>query len=309
MVIILERKIKFHILSVILLFLAIHHICYNNLTVFFLFLIDFNFYIQDNSNYTINAVLSDRFHNNTNNHNQIKNLLIDFVNAKCDEGNTPIMYAVFRGNLRIIQKLLEYNVNINEVNKNGNSLMHISIIADQVNIMVYLKDKLNLSIYITDKIGSTPLHFACFLGSENCLNVLLSWIHDVNVKNEEGNTPLHYLVFSGKKFLNNKIEKSKLIKKLVMKGADLNIKNNKGLTALDLARSRNITNIVDMLTNEEFGTINSQMLKLNTFSGNAHKSKYSNVIAFIILHIVCIFQGYFILCQGNYIYLIIFIQL
>ena len=83
--------------------------------------------------------------------------------------------------------------------------MHISIKADQVNILVFLKEKLKLSFDATDKKGSTPLHHACFLGSEYCLNVMLSWIDDVNNKNDEGNTPLHFLVFSGKIIFNKKI--------------------------------------------------------------------------------------------------------
>jgi ankyrin repeat protein len=83
-----------------------------------------------------------------------------------------------------------------------------------------------------------------------------------------------------------------------LKGADNSIKNNKGMTALHLAKSKNITNIIEMLSNEDFKSANSNFLKLNTFTGNAHKFKYANMIAFFLLHLICIYFGYFILCQS-----------
>ena len=170
-----------------------HHICYNNLTVFFFLFVDFNFTKEKNDK----EINNDNSQKNPNK-NKNKLLLNKLINAKCDEGNTPLMYAVFRGNLKILKKLLEFQVNIYDVNMNGDSLMHICIKSDQVNVLVYLKEKLKLSVNSTDKKGSTPLHHACFLGSEYCINVLLKWIDDVNNKNDEGNTPLHFLVFSGK---------------------------------------------------------------------------------------------------------------
>jgi len=139
----------------------------------------------------------DKKENHLSNKNKNQFLLKKMINAKCDEGNTPLMYAVFRGNLKIIRKLLDLQANIYDVNINGDSLMHICVKADQVNILVYLKEKLNLSVYATDKKGSIPLHHACFLGSEYCINVLLTWMENINSKNDEGNTPLHFLIFSG----------------------------------------------------------------------------------------------------------------
>jgi len=154
---------------------------------------DFNFAKEEND------IREISINNNALNKNENKNkfLFNKLINAKCNEGNTPLMYAVFRGNLKIIKKLLEFQVNIYDANMNGDTLMHTCVKSDQVNVLVYLKQKLKLSVNSTDKKGSTPLHHACFLGSEHCINVLLSWIDDVNVKNDEGNTPLHFLVFSG----------------------------------------------------------------------------------------------------------------
>ena len=135
-------------------------------------------------------------------------------------------------------------------------------------------------------------------GADFCINILLSWIDDINIKNDEGNTPLHLSVFSGN-FFNFILEKSKLIRKLVSKGADLNIKNNNGLTPLELAKARKIYNIVDLLESNDFSGMESQFLRLNCLSKNYKKFKYYNMVAFIILHIICIAIGYFTLCQSK----------
>ena len=124
------------------------------------------------------------------------------------------MYAVFKGNMKIIKKFVNLDVNIFELNSQGSSLLHLAIISDQVNIMVYLREKFKLDIYAKNNNGSTPLHLACFYGSESCFNVLLSWIDidndndndnnndiyyndNINIKNDEGNTPMHFLILTG----------------------------------------------------------------------------------------------------------------
>jgi len=86
-----------------------------------------------------------------------------------------------------------------------------------------------------------------------------------------------------------------------LKGADVNIRNNKGMTPFDLAKSRNITNIVEMLSNENIKTANSNILLLSKFTATSKNLKYSNMIAFIVLHLICLFFGFFILCQSIFI--------
>ena len=52
-----------------------------------------------------------------------------------------------------------------------------------------------------DKKGSTPLHWASFLGCENSVNFLTTWGGQINLADEEGKlTPLHLAVISGKIF-------------------------------------------------------------------------------------------------------------
>ena len=55
-----------------------------------------------------------------------------------------------------------------------------------------------MNIEEPDKDGSTPLHWAVFSGSENCVRFLLSCVDNINIKDKLGYTPLHISVFSAK---------------------------------------------------------------------------------------------------------------
>jgi hypothetical protein len=77
-----------------------------------------------------------------------------------------------------------------------------------------------------------------------------------------------------------------------MKGANLNIENNRGFTPISLARHRNYINVVEFLEEENSKKNNFFQLRIN----NQKQSKKS---IFIILHLICLFLGYFIGCEGK----------
>ena len=55
-----------------------------------------------------------------------------------------------------------------------------------------------------DKKGSTPLHWASYLGCENSVNFLTTYGGEINLPDEEGSlTPLHLAVISGTKNCSN----------------------------------------------------------------------------------------------------------
>lgn len=86
------------------------------------------------------------------------------------------------------------------------------------------------SVNQTDNSGATPLIWSIFCGSEISLTYLLAQpgIH-VNAQNDKGQTALHISIVSY-----NCRRPANMIKRLLVKGADLSIKDNKGRTAMDL---------------------------------------------------------------------------
>ena len=74
---------------------------------------------------------------------------------------------------------------------------------------------------------STPLHWASYSGSEKIVEYLLAQEEiRIDEKDLDGHTPLHISVAYGY---------SKIVKKLLIAGADRRRKNAKGQTALEIA--------------------------------------------------------------------------
>jgi ankyrin repeat protein len=66
------------------------------------------------------------------------------------------------------------------LNKNGLSVMHVAAQTDSVALMYLLYSRSNVSTNIKDNLGTTPLHWACYNGSENALSFILARNVDIN---------------------------------------------------------------------------------------------------------------------------------
>lgn len=159
-----------------------------------------------------------------------KKKLSSFLNTPDDEGNIPLHYAAFKGNLDIISLLISYGSNYNIKSGKGLNMIHMAAQGDQLNAIIYFKEQLGMSIHSTDYSGSTPLHWAIYTSSKNSVNFLLAFGIDVNAQDYNGQTPLHLAVF---------IENEAIIKALIAKGGDINIKNKEGKTPLNIELERN----------------------------------------------------------------------
>lgn len=90
-----------------------------------------------------------------------------------------------------------------------------------------------------DSKGGTALHWAAFYGCEQAVNYLLAWdLGDINVQDKEGLSPLHLGCMSGN---------SRVVRRLLIKGADRALKDNKDKTASDIAKENDFNNIDKML--------------------------------------------------------------
>lgn len=125
---------------------------------------------------------------------------------------TALQKAAFLGDAIVTKKLLEYGANPNEKNKNGD----------------------------------TPLHFS--LQSNNDITVKVVRIllkdprTDVNVKNKDGDTPLHYFAYT-----TNSLKTLAAFMRAKPRPDPL-IRNNKGLTPIDLMHRNGKEEYVSWLT-------------------------------------------------------------
>lgn len=119
-----------------------------------------------------------------------------WVNHKTEEdGFAALHFASFRGNLNLIQLLIQNGANMNQKNNFGINVLHVAAQGDQPISLFYFKEK-GMDIKSKDNRLSTPLHWACYSRSEVALCYLLAWIKDLEDKDIEGFTPLHLAVKS-----------------------------------------------------------------------------------------------------------------
>ncbi|NGX51961.1 MAG: Phosphocholine transferase AnkX [Candidatus Anoxychlamydiales bacterium] len=127
----------------------------------------------------------------------------------------------------LIDHLLAKRLDPNARNKYGHNLLHIAAHAQHNDAGLITKAlKLTREINSQDNTGQTPMHYASYSGNKQALEILLQNGADKDITTNEGQTPLHYAAGKGH---------VKAVEILVQ-DADVTIEDNKGYTALDLAR-------------------------------------------------------------------------
>lgn len=127
-----------------------------------------------------------------------QNQLIVYLNKKAFNGFTALHYASFRGNIKLIEKLIEIGGDYKAVNNNGLNVIHMAAQGDQPSSLVLFKEKYKMNIQLTDNVLSGPIHWSAYMGSDISLDFLASWNLGVNNKDKDGFTPLHLAVMTGK---------------------------------------------------------------------------------------------------------------
>ena len=157
---------------------------------------------------------------------EVKSLLKKGVNPNTVDasGNPMLFLAVKDKSSNVIDVLLgDKNIDVDLSTKNGETpLMMASIDGNLplVKILV-LGHKAQL-----DHIGWTPLHYACAKGHLEVAQFLIANGATVDSMSLGNTTPLMMAVQSGNE---------QLVKLLLDKGADLQLRNSQGLTAIDIA--------------------------------------------------------------------------
>ena len=136
------------------------------------------------------------------------------VNAKSDNGWTPLLYAA-----------------LNEFPPLGGPYSGRN---ETVKLLIAAGADVNAKI----DNGGTPLHGAALKGHKEVAELLIAKGADVNAKTDDGWTPLLYATREGSK---------EIAELLISKGADVNEKDDDGRTPLDWAEEEKSKKIADLL--------------------------------------------------------------
>jgi len=168
------------------------------------------------------------------------------INLKNAFDDTAIDRAIFKGNLEILDILLENDtILLNKRNYLGKTPLISIIMADnytpeQKEGMIDKFIEKGADVNLTDKDGNPPLICAI---KENYLTVIQLLIRNganVNTKNHEGNSPLVSAI------QHNNLP---VVKLLTENGADVHIKNNEGNSSLEYAVDAENCEIANYLYN------------------------------------------------------------
>jgi ankyrin repeat protein len=101
-----------------------------------------------------------------------------------------------------------------------------------------ISEKYGDCVNMGNKDGLTPLHVAATMGDERFIKALLENGAGVNAVDNENNTPLHISIYYAAITPEFSWLYAKAVSLLLEAGADINIKNDKGYSAADVARDK-----------------------------------------------------------------------
>ena len=206
----------------------------------------------------------------------------DFINAKTDGDNlTALHYASFRGNIKVIKLLIENFAEINALSSHGLNMIHKAAQGNKPSAIIYFNKKYNMDLKDLEENHMNALHLATISGMDNSVIFLLSLGLDPNIQDKFGYTALHYAV---------KYNQNRIIKKLLQKGADRDIKEKK-TKKTPVMMAKNKPDILEIFRKK--GVCEKLFFKPD-ISQKAFCSN-KNMILFVTLHLLIIFLVFFIL--------------
>lgn len=165
------------------------------------------------------------------------------INAQNSNGATALMTAVYNNDISMVKMLMKYNPNVNIQDKSKNSPFLYAGARGYLDILKLIYKKADTR-NVVNIYGGNALIPACEKGHlETVIFLLENTDINVNHINNLSWTALLEVTILG----NDNKNYQEIVKVLLKHGADKNIKDNSGKTALDYAKERNLKNIERLL--------------------------------------------------------------
>jgi hypothetical protein len=112
------------------------------------------------------------------------------INARNENGNTPLMMASANGQLKLVNYFIENGANLKVKNNSGMTSLHSASQSGHYNIAKMLIEK-GANIHEKSNNGVTPLIFAAYGGSLELVKLLVENGADINTITSDKRTALH----------------------------------------------------------------------------------------------------------------------
>ena len=147
------------------------------------------------------------------------------VNVRDRDGETPLHYAVWRGDKEVAALLIDSGAEVNVKNSHKTTPLHYAAWKENKEVLAFLIEQ-GAEVNAKNSHKITPLHYAVWNGHKEVAALLIEQGAEVNVRNIDKETPLHYAVLSGCK---------EVVALLIENEAEVNMRNTDGGTPLDIA--------------------------------------------------------------------------
>lgn len=197
---------------------------------------------------------------------QVRKHLHKIDNNSHDSSNRyPIHLATVNGNFSIVKLLIENNANPNVQDNEENTPMIKSIECGHERLVKFLLNN-GADPNISDQNNNTALHWAIMTESIIAIDALLtSKKCDLSLRNNKDETCLHLAVRSP-------LINASTFEAMVKAGSDLEVKDQLGLTPLDIAQASNNKNAINsfnrFLNNTSMLELKQQTLTENDTNDN-----------------------------------------
>ena len=157
----------------------------------------------------------------------------------CEKDNIKLINYIYE----IISKTTEDRFRLKE---KRNNIFHLAAKGNNSYAVIFFYEKLQnyfkeqLIFDFPNQYDVTPLHYACYYGSKEVIDLLLDLGANIKAVDSDGNTCLHYAV---------KSDSIRAVKKLLVRGANKNVKNKEGKTPFDVALDLKKDELYDILKN------------------------------------------------------------
>jgi ankyrin repeat protein len=238
------------------------------------------------------------------------------VNAKNNQGNTPLYLAVGNNQKELAELLLLKGADVNTKNKKGLTPLHNAKRKEIIELLIAKGANINAQ----DNQGNMPLHLylsSKYLGfiTNDYLDLIITREGQVNTKNKQGQTPIKvalmnnnlnavtYLIEKGAYLSDEDIKtkdsqgnqpihraalyygNQKFMNLLIAKGADVNAKNKQGQTPIQVAWMNNNWDAVTYLI-EKGAYLSDEDIKTKDAQGDqpihhavlSHNQKFMNLL-------------------------------
>ncbi|XP_006818987.1 oxysterol-binding protein-related protein 1-like [Saccoglossus kowalevskii] len=168
-------------------------------------------------------------------HKEVVHLLLKYgvdVNIVNQVGDTPLHRAAYTGRTELVLLLIQYNADVAVINGEGHTPKNVTHVAE-------VKRLLEAAEKSQQRKTEEELLDAARDGDINTLTVLLKSSCPPNIQCTDvmGNGPLHCAAYRGH---------NEVAVVLLQNGIDPMLQNNNGQTALDLARSQSMRQLLDV---------------------------------------------------------------